>query len=87
VSYEGGAVSADSFPMSYRMGHRLAILAFMGGVTAYLIARTSAEVAGGVAGLLEAGVYGISAALGLKFVAGAWSGLWGAPGPGGQARG
>jgi hypothetical protein len=73
--------------MSYTMGHRVAILAFMGGVTAYLLARAAAEMLGGPAGLLEAAVYGVSAVFGLKFVVGAWAGLWGPPGRGEQAEG
>jgi hypothetical protein len=68
------------------MGHRLAVLAFMGGVTAYLLARTSAEIAGGLGGVVEAAVYGASAALGLKFVAAAWAGLWGPPAQGEKAE-
>jgi hypothetical protein len=73
--------------MSSTTGTRLAVLAFMGGVTAYLLARTSAEIAGGLADVLEAAVYGASAALGLKFVADAWAGLWGSAGRGEHAGG
>ena len=69
--------------MSYTNGQRLAVMAFMGAVTAYLLARASVTVQHGPAGLLEAGVYGLCAALGLNFLAAAWSGLWG---PGGRSR-
>jgi hypothetical protein len=72
--------------MSNTMGHRLAVLAFMAGVTAYLLARTLAELAGGMGGAVEAAVYGISAVLGLRFIAGTWAGLWGPPGRGEQPQ-
>jgi hypothetical protein len=73
--------------MSYTMRQRLVVLAFMGGVTAYLLARASTEVAGGMGGMVEAAVYGASAALGLKFVAADWAGLWGRAGRGEQTEG
>jgi hypothetical protein len=68
--------------MTNTMRQRLAVLAFMAGVTAYLLARASTEIAGGMGGVLEATVYGASAALGLKFMAADWAGLWGRAGRG-----
>ncbi len=72
--------------MSDSFENRLAILAFMAAVTAYLLARTAAELAAGPGGALEVGVYGFSGVLGLQFVATAWRGLWGRSGAGSQTR-
>jgi hypothetical protein len=72
--------------MSTTLGHRLSVLGFMGALTAYLLARAAAELAGGLGGALEGAVYGVSGALGLQFVVASWRGLWGRPRGGEQPQ-
>ena len=54
-------------------------LAFVLAVTAYLIARVFAEAASGPSASLEVGVYAVTAAFGLEFLATSWQSRWTTP--------
>jgi len=57
----------------------LAILAFMAGVTACLLALVFGQATRGPSGLAGAVVYALGAGFGLEFVGSAWTGRGGGP--------
>jgi hypothetical protein len=72
--------------MRHLWSHQVAVLTFMGLVTAYLLARTFSGLAGGLGEIPEAVVYGGCAALGLEFLSTVWTRLWD-PAPGANEPG
>jgi hypothetical protein len=59
--------------------HRVAVLAFMGAVTAYLLALVFEQATQGPAGLLGGAIYALTAGFGLEFVGSVWTGRAGGP--------
>ena len=54
--------------------HRVAVLAFMGAVTACLLALVFEQATQGPSGLLGGVVFALAAAFGLEFVSSVWTG-------------
>lgn len=54
--------------------HRLAMLAFMGAVTACLLALVFEQATRGPSGLLGGAVFALAAGFGLEFVGSVWTG-------------
>ena len=59
--------------------HRLAVLAFMGGVTACLLALVFEQATRGPSGLLGGVGFALAAGFGLEFVSSSWTGRAGGP--------
>jgi hypothetical protein len=59
--------------------HRVAVLAFIGTVTACLLALVFEQAARGPSGLLGGVVFALAAGFGLEFVGSVWTGRTGGP--------
>ena len=59
--------------------HRVAVLAFMGSVTACLLALVFEQATRGPSGLLGGVIFALAAGFGLEFVSAAWTGRTGGP--------
>ena len=59
--------------------HRVTLLAFMGAVTACLLALVFEQATQGPSGLLGGVVFALAAGFGLEFVASVWTGRAGGP--------
>ena len=59
--------------------HRVAVLAFMGAVTACLLALVFEQATQGPSGLLGGVVFALAAGFGLEFVSSVWTGRAGGP--------
>ncbi len=59
--------------------HRLMVLAFMGGVTACLLALVFEQATRGPSGLLGGVIFALAAGFGLEFVGSMWTGRAGDP--------